>query len=281
MNTLVERTKRLVPIPQKILNCIGTIKSLNKQIKEEKQSNNERRIHGLSTRLKENLETLGINLIFSSEYETAKKQFQILQKQLEEEDEELLKGFCITNIGIIYRLQGKEEKAKDCFIDAKEIFEKANNSEGIASIHLEQGMIALESNDLEFATMKGKKAQKYYRKSHYKQGEGLAFVLLAQIAKKKKDETNALNYYYEALELLEEEGHPIYSANIYSELASIYYEKGRFFKTLEFLNKALELRFIMEDIIGQRLDYRLVKKITKELGLKLQHTWPSEREIEL
>ena len=167
------------------------------------------------------------------------KEFFILSKDAHlRANDSLDAGKMLSNIAVIYELEGDYERAIETHHQALEIFTQANNMEAMAKSLNNLGVVFQEMND-------AGSALKYYNealtiKTRLQDSSDIAssYNNIGVLWEENfHNPDSALNYYYKSLEIYQELNDIKKQARLLSNISAIYVELNEFPRAIEMLNE--------------------------------------------
>lgn len=199
----------------------------------------------------EEIASCGLSCYQRGELHCAKEYFILAKDEYLDSQDSLSAGKMLSNIAVIYELEGNYDKATEVHYEALNIFTQSGDQNAIARAMNNLGVLYQEINDSE-------NAMSYYRqalniKQALKDSSGIASSLnnLGVLWEENLNNTDSALYYYE-------QSHSIYKsindignqAKLLSNISAIYVDKKDFSHAIELLEEGKELAILSNDKIN-------------------------------
>jgi len=147
----------------------------------------------------------------------------------------------LCNMGIIFQIQGKLEKALQHYRKALNINREIGNKEGEASNLGNMGNVYRAQNKLKEALQHYQKALNIHRKIGDKRGEASGLGNMGVVYKIQNKLKKAMNYHQKALEIDREIGNKEGEASDLDNMGNVYWSQNKLKKALDHHQKALAI----------------------------------------
>lgn len=205
-------------------------------------------------------------------YTTLRKFEDALREQKEllktHEEEGNKKGLAIDygNLGIIYQLQGSQQKALEHYEKALKRHEEIENGGVMALYYTNMGVIYRLQGQLQKALERYEKALKIYRELGDKKYMAVLLTDIGIIYGTQRDLQKALECFEEALTIDEEIGDKQGIAAFYGNKGIVHEMQNDLQKALEYYEKALEIQEAIEDKRGMASVYCNMGNVYRKKG---------------
>lgn len=193
------------------------------------------------TKYQEFLLDLGKLLITEGENNLAMEIFNFLQKNTDKNDQTSFKPNAMLALADIYCRQGMWKDAEFYIKKARLYFEKNMNSMGLGKCEHLMGTIYLEQGDLKAAKFRFENCLAYLNVKSDVLLVGMVEVNLGIIKYIEGDLDSAFNYYEKGLKIFEGEGDKRRRAEVKHNLGMIYIRKKEYESALKVYDECIEL----------------------------------------
>ena len=172
----------------------------------------------------------------------------------------------LANLGLLNQSKGDLKAAEDAFLQALEIYEKANNNAGIASTCENLASLYTNSKNFENAEDFYLKALKNYQKQNKAENTAKIYTALGSLKQSMKDTEMAQFYYENALEVSINNNFKDNIADLYSNLGILAQQNGMLEKSKEYFEQSLDLNKNIERTIGAADQYGNLAIVNRKKG---------------
>ena len=201
--------------------------------------------------------------ILRSKPETRRESVFVYEKALQiwrELGETSDEGNTLRAMGFAYQRMDELEKAKEHFGKALEIWNKTGDSRSAAFTHIIFGVIAKKQNDLEKGLQEDLKAQPLWQQANDMPEYTQNLVRIGNDYIKLQNNTEALNYFQQALESSRKLERKSIQAYVLSECGNAQATVGNKNEALNFYRQSLELwKNLKQDKVAASLEEKIIK----------------------
>ncbi len=182
---------------------------------------------------------------------TYEKAYNLNWRLLEKEIGERNKGVSYNNLGLIFKIKGKLDRALYFYHQGLEIAKKLNNRKGESVILNNISLIYSAKGDYDTALKCLEQSLQIRQQIGDRKGEGTTLNNLATIAYAKGDYDTALTYLEQSLQINQQIGDRQGEGTTLNNISQIYAAKGDYDTALKCLEQSLQIRQQIGDRQGE------------------------------
>ncbi|SHN73318.1 Tetratricopeptide repeat-containing protein [Paenibacillus sp. ov031] len=176
-----------------------------------------------------------------------------------------LKAGVLGNMGIAYRILGKNDVAESLFIESIQLFEKSD-IRFLANVQNNLGILYKNMMKFEKALDLYFDALKNYREAKDNYSEGVVLGNIGVVYRRKGDYSNALKYTQESIDISMHHNNKLSLSDQYGNKGLIYNEQKEYDLAIESLEKSLEIKNEISDQKGIGLSHGNIGKTLMNKG---------------
>ena len=199
-------------------------------------------------------EILPINISFKTKKDLTRR-IRINEHLLRIAKDKKQKVDLLLEIGIIYRIISKYEKALEYFNECLEITKEIGDRAGGSKCYADLGNVYADLGDFKKAIEFHEKSLKIFKEIGDRARESKCYTNLGAAYRNLGDFKKAIEFHEKSLKIFKEIGDKSGESACYGNLGAAYYSLGEFKKAIEFHEKSLKIAKEIGDKAGESRCY--------------------------
>ena len=170
-----------------------------------------------------------------------------------------------NNLGVVYRMLGQLERARECLEKALQIYSQDENHVGEGRVFNDLGRVFADIGNRERAKGDYEEALRIYQEQGDRLGEGSALNNLGWVYISLGQSKQAQKYYEQALSTFRELGDPLGEAATLNNLGRVYEDLGQRGQAKEYYEQALSIFRDARDRKGEAWSLNNLGKVYRKL----------------
>jgi tetratricopeptide (TPR) repeat protein len=171
-----------------------------------------------------------------------------------------------NNLGVVYRMLGQLERARECLEKALQIYSQDGNHVGVGRVFNDLGRVFADIGNRERAKGDYEEALRIYQEQGDRLGEGSALNNLGWVYISLGQSKQAQKYYEQALSTFRELGDSLGEAATLNNLGRVYEDLGQREQAKEYYEQALSIFRDERDRKGEAWSLNNLGKVYRKLG---------------